>query len=85
MRIKRIQDHVLRDKRTLVSSLREKNEIRFIENGDCPSNGESAGGAVYEGVMSVRLGIPLLIQRGGCGFNKMSRSLLSAADGMVWD
>src|SRR5262252_494623 len=33
--------------------------------------------------MSVRLGIPLLIQEGWLRHNKMSRSLLSAADGVV--
>ena len=33
--------------------------------------------------MSVRLGIPLLIQEGCCGINEMLRSLLSAADGLV--
>ena len=37
-----------------------ESDIPLLENGGCPSNGESAVGAVYDGVNE--LGTPLLIQ-----------------------
>jgi len=57
-----------------------KSIVIFIQKN---SYNESTGFARVGVILDIAAGIPLLVRRGGCACNKMSRSPLSGADGVV--